>query len=408
MRKTQLTLAVLALIAGTAQAATPTTWVSSYDINYAQTTIKFNDWGYTPIAGVGANSIQVGTGFDASRVGQTQHVVTTGPDWNTPDPGHTVLQDFNEQNPAYTNTNMDSGVNFYKWGYTTVAGSTFNNMQIDKAGNYHIAQNDMTFQFYDSFKYHDTTGATPDSTYDTSINFKPYAISDAKGWCGSVMSSNPNSLETMAGQVTFDFAFDAYLASQYQGSAPPSTGDNVNSAIQIVPGFVMRSYGDYEVAYTEDGYSTTYYGSAVVNNTNPATGVLDPAFQNKVSFLGAGVVPNGVWIKINEVRADGTWDYSVAETQGADGTADGEARTDGSVWHFNAFGGYAFLMRADGERTLEWLRPPGEDGGHSDYVSTSAAAYASVGQVPVPAAAWLLGSGLLGLAGVARRRNRAV
>lgn len=198
----------------------------------------------------------------------------------------------------------------------------------------------------------------------------------------------------MAGQVTFDFAFDAYLSSQYQGSEPGKTGNASESAIQIVPGFVMRSYGDYEVAYAEDGYSTTYYGSAVVNNTNPLTGEVDAAYQNKVSFLGAGVVPLGVWININQVRADGTWDYSVAATQGADGTADGEARADGSVWHFNAFGGYAFLMRADGMRILDYVNPAG----HSDYVSA----------VPVPAAAWLLGSGLLGLAGVARRRNRVV
>lgn len=406
MRKTQLSLAVLALMAGTAQAGTPTIWTDSYNVNSAQTTITFNDWGYTPLAGVGAKTNQVGTGFNASNIGQVQHVVTTGPDWNTPDPGHTVLQDFNESEPSFDNTNMDSGVNFYKWGYTTVAGSTFNNMQIDKAGNYHIAQNDMTFQFYDNFQYKDKTGASPDSTYDTSINFQPYAISDAKGWCGSVLSSNPNSLETMAGQVTFDFAFDAYLSSDYQGTGPGMTG-NPNSAIQIVPGFVMRSYGDYAVHYVEDGYETTYYGSAVVNNTNPETGALDPAFQNKVSFLGAGVVPNGVWIKIKEVRADGSWDYSVAEVQGPDGTSEGQAGVDGAVWHFNAFGGYAFLMRADGERTLEWLSPTG----HSDYTSTSAAAYTSIGMtapVPVPAAAWLLGSGLLGLAGVARRRNRVV
>lgn len=391
MWEKKLSLAALALMAGTAQAGTPTTWVTSYDINSAQTTIKFNDWGYEGPAGVGANNFQVGTGFDSSRIGQTQHVVTTGPDWSTPDPGHTVYQDFNEQNPPFTNTNMDSGVNFYKWGYTTVAGSTFNNMQIDKAGNYFIAKNDMAFQFYDNFQYKDKTGANPDSTYDTSINFQPYVISDAKGWCGSVLASNPNNLEKMAGQVTFDFAFDAYLSSQYQGSAPGMTGNASGSAIQIVPGFVMRSYGDYEVIYNEDGYATTYRGSAVINNTNPLTGLVDAAYQNHVSFLGAGVVPKGVWININQIRPDGSWDYSVAATQGVDGTTDGEARVDGAVWHFNAFGGYAFLMRADGLRILDYVNPAG----FSDYPAN----------VPVPAAAWLLGSGLLGLLGAARRRQ---
>lgn len=395
MRKTTIAMAVMSIMAGAAQA---TTWESNYDIASAQTTIRFNDWGYVGPNGVGANDYKVGAGFNSSRIGQIQHVVTTGPDYKTPDPGHGIYQDLiDTPQPVYNNSNMDSQVNFYKWGYTTVAGSTFNNMQIDKAGNYHIAKNDMAFQFYDSFQYRDKSGVNPNATFDTNINFQPYAISDARGWCGSVLSSNPNNLEKMAGQVTFDFAFDAYLSNDYQGVGPGMKG-NTASAIQIVPGFVMRSYGDYTVSYTEDGYSTTYTGSAVINNTDPLTGLVSEAYRNKVSFLGAGVVPLGVWININQVRADGTWDYSVAATQGADGTTDNEARGDGAVWHFNAFGGYAFLLRADGMRILDYVNPTG----FSDYPVAAANA------VPVPAAAWLMGSGLLGLTGFARRRNRVV
>jgi hypothetical protein len=358
-------------------------WTTTFtNVAGASGYIKFNDWGYTG-PGVGANDFQVGAGFDASRIGQIQHVVTTGPDWQTRDPAHNVLGDlYDVEN--FPNANMDSGVNFYKWGYTTVAGSTFNNMQIDKAGNYFIAQNDMAFQFYDTFEY--KTDANPSQTFDTYINFQPYAISNARGWCGSVLTPNPNGLANMAGQVTFDFAFDAYLNDEPN---PGVTG--AGYAIQIVPNFVMRSYGDYEV-YWNDGTTTlTYQGSAVGNNTNPLTGELDPAYHNRVSFLGAGVVPVGVWININEVRPDGSMDYSVAEIQGPDGATDGEVRADGAVWHTNAFAGYAFLMRADGTRTLDFISPTG----HSDYVST----------VPIPGALWLMGSGLLGLAGMARRRK---
>lgn len=389
MRKSRIAIAVMALMAGAAQAATPTVWTTTFtNVAGASGYIKFNDWGYVGPNGVGANDFQVGAGFNSSNIGQIQHVVTNGPDWNTPDAGSHIQADlYGAYPPDYSvsdlyNASMDSGVNFYKWGYTTVAGSTFNNMQIDKAGNYHIARDDMAFQFYDTFAYHDTTGANPDTTYDTNINFQPYAISDAKGWCGSVLTSNPNGLAEMAGQVTFDFAFDAYLGND---PAPGYIGGG--SAIQIVPNFVMRSYGSYEVHWNDGADTLDYAGSAVMNNTNPLTGLLDPAYQNKVSFLGAGVVPLGVWINYDNSSSG----YSLAATQGADGASDGQVREDGAVWHANAFAGYAFLMRADGSRTLEWISPTG----HSAYVATT---------VPVPAAAWLLGSGLIGLAGVARRR----
>lgn len=389
MRKSRIAIAVMALMAGAAQAATPTVWTTTFtNVGGASGYIKFNDWGYTGPNGVGANDYQVGTGFDSSNIGQVQHVVTNGPDWKTTDPGYNIQADlYGAYPPDYSvsdlpNASMDSGVNFYKWGYTTVAGSTFNNMQIDKAGNYHIARDDMAFQYYDTFAYHDTTGDNPDATYDTNINFQPYAISDAKGWCGSVLTSNPNGLAEMAGQVTFDFAFDAFLDND---PATGGIGEGIN--IQIVPNFVMRSYGSYELHWSDGTDTLDYAGSAVMNNTNPLTGLLDPAYQNKVSFLGAGVVPLGVWINLDNSSSG----YSVASTQGANGTTDGQGREDGAVWHFNSFGGYAFLMRADGTRTLEWISPTG----HSAYVTTT---------VPVPAAAWLLGSGLIGLAGAVRRR----
>jgi hypothetical protein len=62
-------------------------------------------------------------------------------------------------------------------------------MQIDKAGNYYIARDDMSFRTYDIYQYRDTTGVNPDATYDTKINFKPYTVSNASGWCGSVLGT---------------------------------------------------------------------------------------------------------------------------------------------------------------------------------------------------------------------------
>jgi len=356
-------------------------------------TITFDDWGYTGPMGANAGTFEIGGGFNASNLGQIQAVQTVAADWNTPDVPHDVIGDFGSQYGTFAptpNANMDGNVNFYKWAYTTPT-SNFNNMQIDKAGNYYIAKNDMSFGFYDNFAYRNegtgtdpVTGTPPGgvTNIDTGINFQPYAISDAKGWCGSTMVSNPNGLEQMAGQVTFDFAFDAYLGDK----VPGDVGAIVNT--QIVRDFVMRSYGSYTVDIkngTDPGYvdyNEAYYtGSAVANNTNPTTGLLDPAYKNKVSFLGGGVVPEGVWILDNGLNPDGTKNVTVVD----EGTA-------GAVWHANSFAGYAFLLRADAARTLQWVNPEG----HSNYVATT--------YVPVPAAAWLFGSGLLGLAGMARRR----
>jgi len=372
MKLNRLNLAMLTLFSMPAMATDWVTTINPGD-NYSGSngTITFNDWGYTGPTGVGANDFQVGSGFDAGRIGQIQQVVTTAPDWLTPDPvDNNVVTDFGAigypPNTSLPNANMDGQVNFYQWGYTTPAGSTFSNMQIDKAGNYHIAKNDMSFGFYDTFSYNNGGTVTD---VDTGLNFQPYAVSDAQGWCGSVLVENPNGLEVMAGQVKFDFAFDVYFSDG-------GPGDYFNTI--IVPEFVMRSYGDYDVNINTGGGTNQHFiGSAVGNNVNPDTGVLDPDFQNQVSFLGAGVVPASVWV-LNA----GTPDVQVVPEG-----------TQGATLHINSFAGYAFLLRADAERTLEFISPTG----HSDYVRTA--------HTPVPAAVWLFGSGLIGLIGFARRRT---
>jgi hypothetical protein len=380
-----LAAATMVAISAGAWAQLPTNWVTTIDsARYGSSgTITFNDWGYVGPNGANAGTFAVTspvtgiTGFDPTRIGQRQNVLTLDPDWKSPDPAITTIM--TEFNPVTrTNSSQDAQVNFYRWTYTTVGGSTFNNMQIDKAGNYFVAQHDMAFKFYDVYQYHDVTGVNPDATADSFINFQPYAISNARGWCGSTLIPDPNAVAIMAGQVKFDFVFDTYMAD-----GGPSTA---GGGSQIVPGFVMRSYGSYVVNVAQAGADPQYFtGSAVMNNNNPelnpldaggqVTGAaLDPAYQNRVSFLGAGVVPKGVWVTgssyvspgVRKLNPDGTWDVQVLDIADplCNPASPGAAPVAGAVCYQNSFAGYAFLMRADGQRTLTYVNPTG----HSDYI----------------------------------------
>jgi hypothetical protein len=408
--KHTLTLLAAALLASPAFAATYTTTIDAGTYGGSYGAITFNDGGYTGPTGVGANDFQVGSGFDASRIGQVQKVVTKDPDYLTPDPGHTVAKDLSDLTNAsnwYANGNMDGTVNFYQWAYTTGGGSTFSNMQIDKAGNYNIAKTDMSFKTYETYQYRDTTGANPSSNYDTKINFKPYTVSDAGGWCGSVLGTGPAAVEKMAGQVTFDIAFDVYF------DVTPTM--SIYSSTELIPDFVMRSYGSYDVSVqTATGEMQHYTGSAVVNNTNPVTGEVDPAYANQVSFLGGGVIPGSVWVSADSYNADGSkkmradinpttgqtemvWDVTIVE-----------AGTAGAKQHVNAYGGFAFMLRADGTRILQGVGGEAYDPA-ADYSLDRAAWTDYPAPVPEPEtyAMMLAGVGLVGAMAARRRRRLA-
>ena len=389
--KTKILLIITATAIFSNNYAQAAQWVKTFDGTStlgATGTITFDDWGFTGPAGRTAVDFDPVNGFGANPldptggIGQIQHVITTGPDGLAPAgpeylPGYTpgvpytedILGDLSSGGP-YPNSNMDSAVSFFQWGYTTAPGSTFNNMQIDYDGDYHIAKDDMTFEVYNYFDYNQvgTTGSLPDGTYPTSLAFRPYTLSDAKGWCGSVLASHPNAHEVMAGQVVFDIAFDVYFQL-----AP---GVYSYMSTEIIPGFEMRSYGDISVNITTSGGGIQVMNArAVVNNTDPVANgasvavgspVGDPdLWHNKVSFMGADVIPNGTlesgytgtcgvltsrWASGNTGPSEKKYETLIPGIADADSCV-----AAGGEWEGNAFSGFAFILRADAQRVIDYF-----------------------------------------------------
>ena len=143
----------------------------------------------------------------------------------------------------------------------------------------------------------------------------PYPISDAYGWCGALVPSDPSSLTPMAGQLIKDIAFDVWAAdtSPADGAPPFST--------EVVPSFVMRSFGLYVVDVTMHNFGGVRQRFSAISkgvHTRPVRTV-DPdtneVFEagsrvepgdfdfeqwfNRVSPFAAAVVPLGAWV-INE------------------------------------------------------------------------------------------------------------
>jgi len=352
-------------------------------------TITLDDWGFVGPNGRRAEDFEPVNGFGngvytaeaaeaciadpaACGIGQMQHVVTTGPDGLTQDPVQDIEGDLQSPNGPYPQANVDSLTTFYKWGYTTVAGSTFSNMLIDFDGDYQIAKDDMAFEFYNVIDYQQVVpeggtrvGTTADGPYNNRLAFQPYALSDAKGWCGSVLAAHPNAHEAMAGQVTFDVAFDVYNVEE--------DGSLTYYSTEITRGFQMRSFGDISLDVTySDGSTIEMYATAIVNNTDPTvvnksvgpdTPVGDPAiWHNKVSFMGADVIPGGA----------GYGDCGTLTPEWAAGERGPGIKkfaslwepTDilscvlsGGEWQTTAFPGMPYILRADGVRVPDYFDP---------------------------------------------------
>jgi hypothetical protein len=327
----------------------------------------FDDWGFPESVGREAFNFDHIDGFGPITL--IQNEVTQLPDGVTQDPPSNVFGDFLDQDgnpilePFFPDANMDSSVNLFLFGYTDASGSTFNNHQVDKDADHLIPKADMSFSEYDLFLYRDTTGTNPDQDFDTFINFEPFAMSDAGGWC--VFQTHPVAAgEPMAGQVEFDFGFAVKIPD-------PDYGPTGSDMLQLIPGFQMRSYGtlvlDFELPTPGGPVPIHYEANAAPNNTDPSLGrdalnplgFPSPDFFNHVSFMGGGVIPLGVWLDPegdlgpdNTATRDSTLHPDQTYSP-LDPPAPGEIREDGAIWHANSFGGFPFMLRADALRSID-------------------------------------------------------
>lgn len=179
--------------------------------------------------------------------------------------------------------------------------------------------------------------------------------------------------------------FNMYSQAGLDTTGAPTVAINVDATIS---GFVDQDAGTWGVSSTMPFYGLTWTASNGQLITTAGSYALDTASGTVVA--GTGVV-----------AADGMMNFNVGAGQVA-GTIDfAWGATTGirvvNVWNVN------------GDGSLTAAAIPGMENGpfpgfNAAFDLTSAGL---ISAVPVPAAVWLFGSGLLGLAGVARRRKAA-
>jgi hypothetical protein len=196
--------------------------------------------------------------------------------------------------------------------------------------------------------------------------------------------------------LTYNLGADANLTGKF-GSSLSTDGSVVWG---ITAGAYITSPANYSLAFTTDTQQTTLNGAQVFNFAK--------AWSNELSLVNSqlsgslsgntGSASTNATVSSNPATAL-NWDTQIASKE----SAFAEAGAVGSNLFFqfvhgnSTSGGTNFAVQNVGGSTGFWSLS-------SNEVLTWNPEQVSA--VPVPAAAWLLGSGLMGLVGVGRRREK--
>ena len=226
------------------------------------------------------------------------------------------------------------------------------------------------------------SGSTVVSSYaaDTGISINTIT----SGTKQTILGSDAKLQSLFAADAPGDTIVWALMGAQYTGSFN-NAGTPGNAT------FITTSLGDSDPA-TSDGVQNSLL-PGFATGFNKDVGTLNSNLKGANSVIGANPATAGVW---DEVQNGG----NTASWYGALPTANTIGSSQALFQVLAASGGNNALVASSQIGSTELV----QNGATGDLVINTGG---SPPPVPLPAAVWLLGSGLLGLTGVARRKLKA-
>ena len=222
------------------------------------------------------------------------------------------------------------------------------------------------------------------------------------------------------GTLSIGFSPAAIAISTYDAAASFSltlTDVTDSTSTQVISGWDVTAFGDGEVFLTEVGDASAT-GSISVIDPAVSLSILDSIIQSSNS---SGSASNGLAATVAltdlDITVDNTsgqdltfsFDYSIMLDASTTGIADASAFVDflddlgfvDILANVDAFDGSAGNLALNGRFAFDLAD------GEFNLITGAVDSFGSAEAVPVPAAVWLFGSGLLGLVVVARRKQAA-